>query len=283
MKKLLFVLCICFAFNCAAQKPSGVYLDEKSNIFFAIKGDSISIGYGERFAPGSQSSFYYGNYKFEDGEMKLCKNLLNSRNSYVDTVYSVYEGVEILPYRMCLNYGLEKPDEDYILYYVVDPHSRICLEADETIPRWTNFDDRSKMKFFANDSIVRIGKEIINEMKDSIVACWIDCYQFSTVQRLKLKPHTRYVVKQKYHSDHRLDIVQVLIVYNSCDDMFYVTPSIYWISEGLPLHHLKRVGKCKSCLGELKKYYPDILNRTGKDVERITKRPDYEHFFNQQK
>ena len=281
MKKILFVLCICCTINCMAQKPSGVYWDEKSNIFFAIKNDSISIGYGEPFAPGSQSSFYYGNYKFDDGEMKLCQNLLNGENAIVESDYVDFEGVEIVGYSLVRNFsmGAQLNKDDIQLFYCPARKVRACIDVDDTISELDIL--RLKELLYSEDGIIRISKEMIDELNNSTVNCWIDCFDYTAILSMEMKPHTRYSIKQLYVSDFPLDINQILIIYSKDNDTIYVTPSIYWSTEGFPLHHLKRVRDCKSCLGELRKHYPKILNRNENDVEWVSKMPIYESIFNQ--
>lgn len=281
MKKLLFTLFVCSVLSCTAQKPSGVYSDEKSDIFLAIKGDTVSIGYGEPFYPGSQSFFYYGNYKFDDGEMKLGQNLLNGENAIVKADYTDFDGVEIVGYSLVRNFNLGAPlDEDDIqLFYCPVDRLKACVDFDDTLSELDIF--RTQKLMHSEEGSIRIRKEMINEMSDFVVNCWVEWNSCTTILSLEMKPHTRYSIYQFYVSDFPLDTDQIFIVYNKDNDTFYVTPSAYWSTDGFPLHHLKRAERCKSCLGELRKHYPKLLHRNEEDVENALKRPIFESVFNQ--
>ena len=86
---------------------------------------------------------------------------------------------------------------------------------------------------------------------------------FFTEQFLEIKPNTRYVIKQKeqkvYNQNQRPMVPQeVPIVYNPKKYQIEIMDNTSVNNQLHRTFKLKHIGKSSSCLGELRKRYPDL-------------------------
>lgn len=110
------------------------------------------------------------------------------------------------------------------------------------------------------DGIIQIPIEAVSDSYPIDKELLVKGYVFFTEQILEIKPHTRYVIKQKnYNQNNRPMIPQeVPIVYNPKNNQIEITESSSINYQPYRTFQLKHIGKGKSCLGELRIRYPDL-------------------------
>lgn len=185
---IIFTVC-----SCASKPILGLYSDPAKKTLVNIQKDSIYVYY--QIFNSDNYSYYYGTYRYANDTLFLSDNLMKSINAIIDTVYTDYPGTEIQLFELykifCL--GCKEAKNEDSLYYELTTSSNLCWDYDKDFP-----DLMCEPNLKANDAgliqippRIRINKE--NEGTDLLIRG----INFYTEQSLTLKPHVRYVIKQK--------------------------------------------------------------------------------------
>ena len=249
---ILFVTLICA--SCVSQKADGLYCDSLSTSFATIKKDSIAIVYKRSEWDGP--CYYYGTFKCIQDTIVLSENLLRHKNAVVDTLYTDYLGIEIQLFELLPNIPLGAPTDHFDTFYQLTKDCHV----------WWNYQLDSKL-FWKNqpnakaiDGIIQIPIEVISDFYTIDKEFLIRGYGFFTEQILEMKPHTRYVIKQKNYNQNNRPMVpqEVPVVFNAKKNQIEITENSSINDKPYRTFQLKRIGKGNSCLGELRKRYPDL-------------------------
>ena len=257
MKKIiLLILITSFCFSCAVQKPRGLYYDEKSGCMACVHNDSIAIVYKRSEWDGP--CYFYGTFNRTQDTIVLNENLLRHKNAIVETLYTDYPGIEIQLYELYPDIPLGAPTDHFDTFYQLTKDCRV----------WWIYQLDSKGNLFWSsqpdiktiDGIIQIPIEAVSDSYPIDKELLVKGYVFFTEQILEIKPHTRYVIKQKnYNQNNRPMIPQeVPIVYNPKNNQIEITESSSINYQPYRTFQLKHIGMGKSCLGELRKRYPDL-------------------------
>ena len=257
MNKLAIILSIFILIcaSCTNQKPKGCYFDDCSTSFVCIKNDSIAIGFKRSISDGL--CYFYGTYNQNHDTIKLDKNLLRHENASVDTIYTDYPGIEIQFYELYPKINLGAPTENYSTFYQL---AKDCIV-------WWNYDLNKRGFFFNNPPNIKTDDGIIQiPMDTALYHCsrnhefLIHGYSIFTEQVLEIKPHTRYIIKQKdENQNHRpMYPLEGPIVYNTKKNQIEITESVSTNYQPPRTYQLKYIGSSDSCLGELRKIFPDL-------------------------
>ena len=179
-------LCMCF---CSPKPIEKMYVDAETQSFVCAQNDSLFIYH--KTSDSYNSSYYYGAFKRVGDTLLLFDNLLKSSNALIDTEYTDYNGTEIQLQELYYNIVCGGDAEDS-LYYRISQNSDLCWNYDKDYPcGWRLPDLETK------DGIIKIPAETNLSDQDNCVELLIRGYNFYTEQCLELKPHTRYLIKQK--------------------------------------------------------------------------------------
>lgn len=254
--KSLIVFTTLLCASCATQKLDGVYYDSQSTSFACIKSDSIALVYKRSEWDGP--CYYYGTYNLIRNTIVLGENLLRHDNAIVDTVYTEYSGIEIQLYQQYPDIAIGAPTDHFDIFYELTKDCRV----------WWNYQLDSKGALFwrvqpnarAVDGIVQIPMETALSECSEDNEFLIEGYFFFTEQILELIPHTRYVIKQKTYKQNIRPMVpqEVPVVFNARKNLIKITESSSINYQPKRTFRLKYIGPADSCLGELRRRYPDL-------------------------
>ncbi len=256
MKKIIILFITLVCSSCSTQRLEGVYFDNQSTSFACFKNDSIAIVYTRSVWDGS--CYYYGTFNRRQDTIVLNENLIRHENAIVDTLYTDYPGIEIQLYELLPNIPLGAPTDHFDTFYQLTKDCRV----------WWNYQLDSKGALFWNnqpnvksiDGVIQIPIETISDLNSIDKELLIRGYGFFTEQILEIKPHTRYVIKQKnYNQNNRPMIPQeVPVVFNAKKNWIEITESSSINDKPNRTFQLRHIGKGDSCLGELRKRHPDL-------------------------
>lgn len=255
MKKIIILIVSFVCASCSAQRLEGLFFDNQSTSFACIKKDSIAIVYKRSEWDGP--CYYYGNFNRIHDTIVLDKNLLRHDNAIVETLHTDYLGIEIQFYELYPDIPLGAPVEQFSTFYQLAKNC--CV--------WWNYESDKRLLFWRNqpnakttDGLIQIPMETaLNECSDNNEFL-IKGYSIFTEQILELKPNTRYVIKQKNYNQTIRPMVpqEVPVVFNKKKNQIEITENSTINDEPFRTFQLKYVGKVDSCLGELRKRYPDL-------------------------
>lgn len=256
MKNIIILFTTLLCASCSAQKLEGIYYESQSTSFACIKSDSLALVYQRSEWDGL--CYYYGTFNLIHDTIVLGENLLRHNNAIVDTIYTEYSGVEIQLYEQFPNIPIGKPTDHFDTFYHLTKDCRV----------WWNYQLDSKGTLFwrvqpnarAVDGIVQIPVETALRECSEDNEFLIKGYGFFTEQILELKPHTRYIIKQKdYNQNHRPMVPhEVPVRFDTKKNQIEITESATINDQPYRTFQLKHIGSAESCLGELRKRYPDL-------------------------
>ena len=255
-RNVVVLLATLFCASCAAQKPNGLYCDGNLYSVVCIKEDSISIGFKRSEWDGLL--YYYGTFSRTNDTIILKSNVLKHKNAIVIAELTDYSGIEIQLFELHLNMPLGAPTNHISTYYELTKDFRV----------WWNYQLDKKGLLFWNskpnakavNGLIQIPMDIASKECAVDNEFLIGGYGFFTEQILEIKPHVRYIIKQKtYKQNHRPMVPQeVPVVYNAKTNQIEITENSSINYEPYKTFKLKHVGEGESCLGELRKRYPDL-------------------------
>lgn len=258
MKHFIIVLFSTFLFSsCAAQKPKGLYQDEASGCFACIHHDSIAIGY-KRNPSEKILLYYYGTYSLEQEKLNLSKNSLRYENAIIEEVDTDYPGIEILLFEQqpFLAFGASTNIDS--TYYELAKHCELFLEFDSL---YRNVFKRGSKQnaITTDDGLIQIPMDTLSANIDEITDFFIiGCANFFSEVRIIAQPHTRYVIKQKSLYHRPMVPHEVPIRFDAKKNQIEITESATINDQPYRTFQLKHIGPAESCLGELRKRYPDL-------------------------
>ena len=258
MKKIILLLLITsFCFSCAVQKPRGLYYDEKSGCMACVHNDSIAIGY-KRNPSEKFLLYYYGKYTLEQNHVVLSNNDLRYNNMIIEKKYTDYPGIEIQLYEQQELIVFGQTNKHDSIYYQLANRCEVYLDFD---PFYQSiFTRKSKQKAITTDNgLIQIPMDTLTIKKDNTVDFFIlGCANFFSEVKITPSPHIRYVIKQTSLYHRPMVPQEVPIVFNSKKNQIGITENSTINDEPYRTFQLKHVGKADSCLGELRKRYPDL-------------------------
>jgi hypothetical protein len=253
---LLFILITFSCTSCFAQSVEGLYKDMLSSSFVCVKNDSISIAYKRSEYDGP--CYYYGTYRIVNDTILLGGNLLRHKNAIVDTVYTDYSGFEIQLFEQYPDIPMGAPVN----------HFSTSFQQNMNFKVWWNYELDCKGLLFwrtqpnrtAIDGLIQIPIDTSLTHCSANEEFLIQGYGFFTEQCLEIRPHVRYVIKQKdYNQNYRPMVPQeVPVVYDSRKNQFEITESSTINNQPRRTFQLKYIGPTDSCFGELLKQYPNL-------------------------
>ena len=256
MKNIIILITTLLCASCAVQKLDGVYYDSQSTSFACIRSDSVALVY--KRSEWDDPCYFYGTFNRIHDTIVLGENLLRHDNAIVDTVYTEYSGIEIQLYELLPNIPIGAPTD----------HFDTFCELTKDIRVWWNYQFDSKWELFwriqpnarAVDGIVQIPMETALSECSEDNEFLIKGYGFLTEQILELIPHTRYVIKQKTFNQNNRPMVpqEVPVVFNARKNLIGITESYAINYQPKRTFRLKYIGPADSCLGELRRRYPDL-------------------------
>ncbi len=258
MKKVSLLIVSTFLLaSCAAQKPKGLYIDEKSGCFVCMNYDSIAVGYKRN--PSEKLLYYfYGAYTLEQDKIILSNNSLRFGNSIIVEEYTDYPGIEIQLYELQPYLVLGAPNKHIdSVYYQLANLCEVYFDFDSFYDNI--FYRKSKPSAKTSDGIIQIPMEKILSRNTNMIEFFIlGCANFFSEIKLVVKSHTRYVIKQKSLYHRPMIPQEVPVVYNAQTNQIEITENSSINYEPYRTFKLKHVGEADSCLGELRKRYPDL-------------------------
>ncbi len=249
-----------YRYSCSNQQweriPECIYSDVNTQSFVCIQNDSISIFLKEPLS--DNASYFYGTYQRSNDTLYLSDNLLRSANAIVDTVYTDYPGTEIQLYELyvvsCL--GCKEAKYQDSLYYELTTCSDLCWDYDKSFPGlW--YEPNLK----ANDEgLIQIPAGTLNNHENNGSDLLIRGMYFYTKQRLYLKPHVRYVIKQKTKKGEPLELNEYYLVIDDEHKTITISPQPWRITvtNGVKSPNpivLERRQKKTFCYRELKRWW----------------------------
>lgn len=257
MKNTIILAFIILLFeSCAMQKPRGLFLDEESGCFACINQDSISIGY-KRESTEKGLVYYYGKYSLEQDKIILSNNELRYDNMVIEESFSDYSGIEIQLYEQQKYFVFGAPTTIDSTFYQLSNRVEVYFSFD---PFYKDiFMQRRKPDAKTTNGLIQIPmKDFHTNNSNNIEFFIIGCYNFFSEVRITATPHTHYVIKQKSLYNRPMIPQEVPIVYNPGKKQIEIKESSSTNYQPHQTFQLKRIGKSTSCLGELRKRYPDL-------------------------
>jgi len=252
-----FILLVTISFSsCFAQCVEGLYKDTLSTTIVCVKNDSISIGY--KRSEQDDLCYYYGTCHIRHDTIILDDNLLRHENAIVDTMYTDYPGIEIQLFEQYQDIPIGAPADRFSTFFLLTKNCSV----------WWDYQLDSKGRLFwqslpdikTNNGVIQLPIDTASYQNSKEFL--IKGYGFFTEQILEIKPHCRYIIKQKnYNQNYRPMIPQeVLIEYNVPKNQIEITGNSSVDNQSSKVYIMKYNGEVKSCLKELLKRYPDLLN-----------------------
>lgn len=239
-----FILLFCLnSIGYSQNIPNGLYVADGTDQFVCIKGDSISFNYTNR----TGFDYYYGTFHIDAKEIVLDKNLAWGHGCFITTETCDSQFMEFEIVDLSMNYGIGAVNKDTTVYKKKSQFVHVYSET-EQISRNTH------------DSIVRFKlgdfKDYTKENRFYVSSTGL----FDKVN-LPIQFGTRYVIHDKYH----LCQISSLTDYDRKDrntHFFHLRKKniiLIKINDGRKKTlKFKYKGNCESCLGELRKLYPDF-------------------------
>ena len=259
MKKYYLILLVTLLFvSCAAQKPQGLYYDEKSGSFACIHHDSIAIGY-KRNPSEKLLIYYYGNFTLTQGKVTLNKNILRYENMAIEEEFTDYSGIEIQLYEQQPFLALGAPTKDDSTFFQLANNCEVYLEFDSLYRNI--FSKKGQLNALTTDNgliQIPIATLLTMDRNNMVEFVIIGCTNFFSEVKISIIPHTRYIIKQKSLYHRPMVPQEVPIKYNSEENQVEITENSTINNQPYRTFKLKHIGQTESCLGDLLKRYPDL-------------------------
>lgn len=230
--------------NCVSQcqqNPCFVYKEVHDKGFACVKDDTISF-----VLP--QGDYYYGTYHKQDSFICVHNNLLTNRNHFLETNKCDSSKMEIEITFLMKDYGYGHVDH---------PDTNIYVEKAKRIVVF--YDNDNQIRISDTTGIVSFDKKELYLLGDTL-SCFIfvDGMNFRTEAVLPTSQGKRYNIIQKCYNMNPFGTKQAR--------PYTYTPNIYFKNNnksiifdyGDQLLEYFQVSLGQSCLGELRKRYPDL-------------------------
>lgn len=249
-----------YRYSCSNQQwermPECMYSDPNTQSFVCIQNDSISIVLKTPLS--DNTVYFYGTYQRSNDTLYLSDNLLKSINVIIDTVYTDYTGTEIQLYELYKVFCLDckEANNQDSLYYKLTKCSDLCWDYDKDFPKqWLQPNLKAN-----NEGLIQIPAGTLNNHENDGADLLIRGTYFYTKQRLNLKPHVRYVIKQKTKKGEPLELNEYYLVFDDEHKTITISPQPWRITvtngvKGPNPIVLERRQKKTSCYRELKRWW----------------------------